>query len=180
MDLSAVIPLILPVTVPADTTQSSVAPAGTVEMSAYFPCDEIQRRQTKQSLSTALWIIMAFWHEKRGRLDPEEASVCLSSFMWIIMRLLGLCFNHFNTINQMISFIVINNCRKFNAQIFLAQAKTVPRSLMPVCEINVSLESHEPLLHCLCFSFLSIHFLYSLFLLLFQGWHPELCPQGES
>lgn len=42
--LSAVILLILPVTVPADTTQSRVAPAGTVETSAYFPSYEIRRR----------------------------------------------------------------------------------------------------------------------------------------
>lgn len=44
MDLSTLISLILPVTVPVDTTQSSVAPAGIVETSAYFPSDEIRRR----------------------------------------------------------------------------------------------------------------------------------------
>lgn len=43
-DLGAVISLILPVSVPADTTHSSVAPAGTIEMRAYFPSDEIRRR----------------------------------------------------------------------------------------------------------------------------------------
>lgn len=44
MELSAVILLTLPVTVPADTTQGSVVPAGTVETSADFLSDETWRR----------------------------------------------------------------------------------------------------------------------------------------